>query len=73
MSLRRNESSTAAFLSHWLTRQLPSAPRSANARNAAIEQIERGVDGLAHRALGRRSDAVAPLESVVNSFGKLGM
>src|SRR5262249_40305800 len=40
---------------------------------AAVEQIERGVDGLAYRALGRRSDAVAPLESVVDGFGKLGM
>jgi len=44
-----------------------------DARDAAVEQIERGLDGLAHRALGRRSDAVAPLEGVVDGFGKLGM
>src|SRR5262249_27623678 len=44
-----------------------------DARDAAVEQIERGLDGLAHNALGRRPDAVAPLEGVVDGFGKLGM
>src|SRR5262249_39545901 len=44
-----------------------------DARDAAIEQIERRLDGLAHRPLCRWSDAVALLESFVDGFGKLAM
>ena len=55
MSLRRNDSSTA-FLSHWLTCQLPSRLLLGDARLAAVEQVERGLDRLAHRAFGRRAD-----------------
>ena len=71
MSLRRNDSSTA-FLSHWLTRQSPFAPRSATRACAAIEQIERGLDRLAYRPPGRRADVVALLESRVDGFGEIG-
>ena len=72
MSLSRNDSSTA-FLSHWLTRQDSSASLLGDARLAAIEQVERGLDGLAHRPLGRGSDAVALLERLIDGAGELGM
>src|SRR5262249_47750531 len=43
-----------------------------NARNAAIEQVERGLDGLAHGALGCRTNVLAPLEGFVDDLGKFG-
>src|SRR5450759_3607335 len=42
-----------------------------HARLAAVEQSKRGIDGLAHRALGLRADFVAALEGVVDNLGKL--
>jgi hypothetical protein len=44
-----------------------------NARGAAIEQIERFLDRLAHRTFSRWSDVLAPLESLVDRLGKFGM
>ena len=44
-----------------------------DARLAAVEQVERRLDRLAHRALGGRADAVALLESVVDGLGELGV
>src|SRR5262249_59714009 len=43
------------------------------AANAAAEEVGGGLDGLAHGALGRGPDAVAPLEGVVDDLSKLGM
>src|SRR6266446_5112893 len=44
-----------------------------NPCHAAIEQVERGLYGLAHWALGRRTDVLAPFEAVVDDLGKTGM
>ena len=44
-----------------------------NPRLAAIEQLERGLDGLAHRPFGRRSDVVALLEGLIDGVGEFGM
>ena len=44
-----------------------------DARLAAVEQVERLVDRLAHRALGLRPDVVALLEGVVDGLGEFGM
>ena len=70
MSLRRNESSTA-FLSHWLTCHLPSLLLG-DARLALVEQVERAIDRLAHRAFGGGADVVALLEGVVDGLGEVG-
>ena len=44
-----------------------------NPRHAAIEQVERGLYGLAHWAFRCRTDVLAPLEAIVDDFGKIGM
>ena len=42
-----------------------------DARLAGVEQVERGLDRLAHRALGLGADVVARLEGLVDGLGKL--
>jgi hypothetical protein len=40
---------------------------------AAVEQVERGLDRLTHRALGGGRDVGALLEGVVDGLGKIGV
>ena len=44
-----------------------------DARDAAVEQVERRLDRIANGALGGRADAVALLESVIDGLRKLGV
>ena len=44
-----------------------------DARLAAVEQVERGLDRLAHRAFGGGRDVVALLEGVVDGLGEIGV
>ena len=44
-----------------------------DARFAGIEQIERGLDRVAHRALGCQADFVALFEGVVDGFREVGV
>src|SRR5262249_55875414 len=54
---------------------LPSSVRLpfGDARLATVEQIERRLDGVAHRAFGRGADAFASFKRIVDDLGELGM
>ena len=67
IGLMRNDSSTA-FFSHWLTFQLPSRLPLGDARLAAVEQVERRFDRLAHLAARRRRNGVALLEGLFDGL-----
>ena len=54
-----------------MTRQ-SVARRFGDAGLAAVEQIERGIDRLAHRAFGLGTDLVAGLEGVVDDLFEAG-
>ena len=70
MSLSRNDSSTA-FFSHLIDVPRPVGRLLGDARFAAVEQIERLLDRLAHRALGRWPDRVALFEGGVDGLGEI--
>ena len=44
-----------------------------DASGAAVEQFERGLDGLTHGAFGGWPDPVALLKGIVDGLGKLGV
>src|SRR5690606_2978306 len=44
-----------------------------DAHFAGVEQIERGLDGVAHRALGCQADFVALFEGIVDGFREVGV
>src|SRR5262249_29162080 len=44
-----------------------------DARLAAVEQVERSLDRVAHRTLGGGADVVARLEGIVDGLGKPGI
>src|SRR5581483_3327144 len=49
---------------------LAVGPALGNARLPGVEQLERGIDRLAHGALGLRADLVALLEGFVDDLGE---